>query len=385
MDLSYILNHLGEDREGYFNAVAPPVVQTSNFAFPTVEAMRRGLREEFSYPAYTRGVNPTVEMLREKMAALEGAEDALVFASGSGAIASAVMSNVNSGDHIVSVRDPYTWTNILFSKLLPGFGVETTFIDGCDPANFEKAIKANTRILYLESPNSFTFELQDLGAVSEIARRRGVLTMIDNSYSGPLYQQPLKMGIALSIHSATKYIGGHSDTMGGVVCGSREMMRRIFDSGYMTLGGVAAPFNAWLLLRGLRTLALRMERSSDSTAKIIGFLEKQPEVEKIYYPLYKGNPQYELARRQMTKAGGLFTVALRAASVEQVERFCDSLKRFLLAVSWGGHESLVMPRCLGMPPGSTQEGYNLVRFYIGLEDPEVLTEDLRQALNTLRY
>ena len=384
MDLSYILNHLGEGREDYFNAVAPPVMQTSNFAFSTVEAMRRGLREEFSYPAYTRGVNPTVEMLREKMAALEGAEDALVFASGSGAIASAIMSNVNSGDHIVSVRDPYTWTNTLFSKLLPGFGVETTFVDGRNAVNFERAIRPNTRLLYLESPNSFTFELQDLRAVSEIAKGNGVLTMIDNSYSSPLYQQPLKLGIDLSIHSATKYIGGHSDTVGGIVCGSRKMMRQIFDSGYMTLGGVAAPFNAWLLLRGLRTLELRMKRSSDSAAKVIQFLERERAVEKIYYPLHEGNPQFELARRQMIKAGGLFTAAIRAGSIKEVEGFCNRLKRFLLAVSWGGHESLIMPRCLEMAPDSKEDGYNLVRFYIGLEDPEVLIEDLRQALNNVR-
>src|SRR5690606_36121908 len=206
MDLSFILNHLGEEREDYLNAVAPPVMQTSNFAFRTVDEMRRGLREEFSYPAYTRGVNPTVEMLREKMAALEGAEDALVFASGSGAIASAVMSNVNQGDHIVSVRNPYSWTNTLFTKLLPGFGVEASFVDGNDSENFERAIRPDTRILYLESPNSFTFELQDLRAVSAIAKKHGILTMIDNSYSSPLYQQPLKLGIDLSIHSATKYI-----------------------------------------------------------------------------------------------------------------------------------------------------------------------------------
>jgi len=383
MDLSFILNHLGEEREDYFNAVAPPVMQTSNFAFRTVDEMRRGLREEFSYPAYTRGVNPTVEMLREKMAALEGAEDALVFASGSGAIASAVMSNVNQGDHIVSVRNPYSWTNTLFNKLLPGFGVEASFVDGNDPENFERAIRPETRILYLESPNSFTFELQDLRAVSAIAKKHGILTMIDNSYSSPLYQQPLKLGIDLSIHSATKYIGGHSDTIAGIVCGSREMMRRIFDSGYMTLGGVAAPFNAWLLLRGLRTLELRLERSSESAVKIIRFLEKEPAVEKIYYPLYEGNPQYELARSQMEKAGGLFTIALRANSVVEVERFCNSLKRFLLAVSWGGHESLVMPRCLGMAPDSKEAGYNLVRFYVGLENPQTLIDDIRQALQTL--
>ncbi|HYH57585.1 MAG TPA: aminotransferase class I/II-fold pyridoxal phosphate-dependent enzyme [Anseongella sp.] len=380
MDLSHILNHLGEEREHYFNAVAPPIVQTSNFSFRTVEEMRRGLREEFSLPAYTRGTNPTVAILREKMAALEGAEDALIFASGSGAIASSVMANVNSGDHIVSVARPYSWTSTLFSKLLRRFGVDCTMVDGRDPGDFEKAVRPNTKIIFLESPNSFTFELQDLRAVGEIARKHGILTMIDNSYSSPLFQRPLDLGIDLSIHSATKYIGGHSDTVAGVVCGSGKMMRRIFESEYMTLGGIIAPFNAWLLLRGLRTLELRLERSAGSTAQIIDFLETEDKVETIYYPFYKKSPQYELACAQMKKGAGLFSIALRADSVKQVECFCNSLKRFLLAVSWGGHESLIMPRCLSMQEGSREPGYNLVRFYVGLEDPGLLIEDIRQAM-----
>jgi cystathionine beta-lyase/cystathionine gamma-synthase len=385
MDISYIINELGEDRELYFNAVAPPIMQTSNFAFKNVEAMRRSLPREYDEPFYTRGNNPTVAILRKKLAALEGAEDALIFASGSGAVASAVMCNIQSGEHIVSVAKPYSWTNKLFRELLPRFGVHTTFVDGTRIENFEKALRPETRIIYLESPNTFTFEMQDLEAVATLAKARGIVTMIDNSYASPLYQNPIHMGIDIVIHSASKYIGGHSDVVAGIVCGSQEMMRKLFASEFMTLGGIISPMNAWLLLRGLRTLPIRMERISESTRQIVEFLEKQPDIEKIYYPFLPGNPQYALARKQMKKGAGLFTIALKTDSITQVETFCNTLTRFLLAVSWGGHESLIFPTCVAMSASENstrRAGFNLIRMYIGLEDPQLLMEDIATSLNT---
>jgi cystathionine beta-lyase len=384
MDISYIINELGEDRELYFNAVAPPIVQTSNFTFKNVAAMRSSMPREYDEPLYTRGNNPTVAILRKKLAALEGAEDALIFASGSGAVASAVLCNINAGEHIVSVAKPYSWTNKLFTELLPRFGVQTTFVDGTRTENFEQAIRPETRIIFLESPNTFTFEMQDLEAVARLAKARGIVTMIDNSYASPLYQNPVKMGVDIVIHSASKYIGGHSDVVAGVVCGSSQSMRKLFASEFMTLGGIISPMNAWLLLRGLRTLPIRMERISESTRQVIEFLEKQPHIEKIYYPFLASNPQYELARRQMKKGAGLFTIALKATSLAQVETFSNSLKRFLLAVSWGGHESLIFPTCVAMDASehSTKKaGFNHVRMYIGLEDPQLLIEDISTALN----
>jgi cystathionine beta-lyase/cystathionine gamma-synthase len=285
MDLSYILNEPGEDREFYFNAVVPPIVQTSNFAFPTLADMRVGLTNDYhTYTyTYTRGNNPTVEILRKKLAALEGAEDALVFASGSAAVAAAVASHVKSGDHIISVAKPYSWTAKLMQEWLPRFGVSTTFVDGTQAENFRKAIRPKTRIIYLESLNSFPFELQDLEAVSQLAQAQGILTMIDNSYASPLYQQPISLGIDLAIHSATKYIGGHSDAVAGVVCGTKAAMQKICAGEYMTFGAIAAPLTAWLLLRGLRTLPLRMERSSQTAQRVIAYLEGNPHVEKVIY------------------------------------------------------------------------------------------------------
>jgi cystathionine beta-lyase/cystathionine gamma-synthase len=394
MDLSYILNELGEERDKYFNAIAPPIVQTSNFTFPSVDAMRDDMAFEYEKHFYTRGNNPTVEILRKKLAALEGAEDALVVSSGSTAISTAIVANVQHGDHIVSVLKPYTWTYRLMTEWLPRFGVTTTFVDGTDPENFEQAIQPNTKIIYLESPNSFTFELQDLAAVADIAKKRRaagqeILTMIDNSYSTPLYQQPIRLGIDISIHSASKYIGGHSDLIAGVICGTNAMMKKLFHAEYMTFGGIISPMNAWLMIRGLRTLPLRLERSQQSAKQVLAFLENHPKVQRVYYPFSEQHPQHELARRQMLGCGGLLTIALKTDQIERVDAFADGLKRFLLGVSWGGHESLVFPASVSYSrssikpgePNANPENFNKVRLYIGLEDPSVLIDDLAQALD----
>jgi cystathionine beta-lyase/cystathionine gamma-synthase len=387
MDVSYILNELGEDRENYFNAVTPPLVQSTNFAFRTVAEMRETIVHEHEQPVYTRGVNPTVNILRQKLAALEDTESCLLFGSGSAAVAAAVMANVQAGDHIVCVHKPYSWTDKLLSQLLPRFGVETTFVDGTVAGNFEKAIQPSTRLIYLESPNSFTFELQDLEAVGKIAKKHNLLTIIDNSYASPLpnYQHPARFGIDIIVHSASKYIGGHSDAVAGVLCCSHEMMYRIFKSEFMTLGGVISPFNAWLLLRGLRTLPLRMEKVSRSTPEVVAFLENNPKIEKMYYPFSASHPQYELAKKQMRLGGGQFSIALKTRDLTQIELFCDNLKRFLMAVSWGGYESLIFPACTAYRATTaySEIPVNVVRFYVGLEEPEILIADLKQALERI--
>src|SRR3954468_19738539 len=220
MDLSYIINELGEDREKYFNAVAAPIIQTSNFTFKKVDDLRTAFEDEMSGYLYSRGLNPTVDILRKKLAALDMAQDCLVFNSGAAAIFAGVLANVKSGDHIVSVNKPYTWAQRMFDVILPRFGVTTSYIDGRKIENFEKAILPNTSLIYLESPNSWDYALQDLKAVAELAKAENIITIIDNSYCTPIYQKPLDFGIDLTLQSATKYIGGHSDTVAGVLCGS---------------------------------------------------------------------------------------------------------------------------------------------------------------------
>src|SRR5215203_969173 len=270
-DISYIINELAEERENYFNAIAPPIIQTSNFAFKTVADLRTAFEDEMGGYLYSRGLNPTVDILRKKLAALDGAEDCLVFNSGAAAIFAGVLANVKSGDHIISVRNPYSWAQKMFDVVLPRFGLTTTYVDGTRTENFKDALQANTSFIYLESPNSWDYALQDLEAVATIARQKGIVTMVDNSYCTPLFQRPVEMGIDLSMQTATKYISGHSDTLGGVLSGSHEMMKRIFNSEYLNIGSGIQPFNAWLLIRGLRTLPARLERISRTTQQVIQF------------------------------------------------------------------------------------------------------------------
>ncbi len=386
MHLSDILTHLGENREDYFMAVSPPLIQSSNFAFKTLGDFRQAFTDELAHHIYTRGNNPTVAILRQKLAALEGAEDALVFGSGSAAVAATVISLLKAGDHVVCVQKPYSWTFALLSKMLPRFGVTTTFVDGRDISQIEAAIQPTTRLLYLESPNSLTFELQDLSACAQLAKSKGILTCIDNSYCSPIFQQPIAHGIDLVIHSGTKYLNGHSDVVIGVVCGSKALIQQIFNSELMTLGSILGPHDAALVIRGLRTLELRMQRCDQSAQKITAWLEQHPKVEKVVYPGLPSFPQYELARHQMKGCGGLFSVYLKAPDIEAVEAFFEKLNCFLLAVSWGGHESLVLPtagfyKIPGRPDSPLP--WNLLRFYIGLEDPDWLIADLEQALEVL--
>lgn len=379
-DISYIINHLGEERGKYFNAITPPVFQTSNFAFKDVDELRKSISDEKNNFIYSRGNNPTLDILCKKLAALEDTDEALAFASGMAAISSALISFVNAGDHIVSVRNNYSWTNMLMTKFLPRFGVETTFVDGTNTENFKKAIRKNTKIIYLESPNSLTFELQDLEAVAKIAKTAGITTLIDNSYSSPLTQSPAAMGIDVVLHSASKYLGGHSDIVAGVVCASSENIKRIFENEYLGLGGIISPFNAWLMLRGLRTLQARIDKISETTCAVLNYLESNPMVAEVLHPLSKNHPQYDLALKQMLKPTGLFSVRLATTDRNKIEKFVNSLKQFIIGVSWGGHESLVFP-ALAFDEKRTKEGYsnNLIRFYIGLDDSESLIRDLDQA------
>ena len=379
MDLSYIINELGEDRENYFNAIAPPIIQSSNFAFKNVDEMRSAFADEYSTYLYSRGVNPTVEILCKKLAALDHAEDCLVFSSGAAAIFAAVLANVKSGDHIVSVKKPYTWAQKMFNQILPRFGVTTTYIDGTDIGNFERAILPSTKVIYLESPNSWDYAIQDLKAVAELAKSENIITIIDNSYCTPIYQQPIDFGIDLVLQSGTKYIGGHSDTVAGILSGSSEMIKRIFNSEFLNIGSGISPFNAWLLIRGLRTLPMRLERITKTTLQIVQYLKAHKKVEKVIFAFDESFPQYALAKQQMQGACGLVTFIVKADTVMQIENFCNSLQHILMAVSWGGHESLIVPKCSGIPAANfnaVNAEHRMIRMYVGLEEADYLIKDL---------
>jgi cystathionine beta-lyase/cystathionine gamma-synthase len=386
MDLSYILNELGEERENYFNAVAPPIIQTSNFAFKTVGELRNALNDEFEVNLYSRGNNPTLNILRKKLAALDGAEDALVFGSGVTAISIPVISLLQKGDHVVCVENPYSWTIKLFKDLMPKFGVTTIFIDGTDLENFKNAIKPETKLIYLESPNTFSYELQDLKAIADLAKSKGILTMIDNSYCTPLYQKPIELGIDLSAQTATKYIGGHSDIVAGVLTGSKALIKHIFEREFMNIGPSLSPHSAWLLIRGLRTLPLRLQRSFESTKVVTAWLKQHPAIDKVIWPFDPDFKQSALAHQQMQGCGGLFSFTLKNPSMQKIETFCNNLQHILMAVSWGGHESLVIPTVATIGKDDydpANERHQLIRMYVGLEDADYLIKDLEQALSNI--
>lgn len=382
--ISHIINELGEERAMYFNAVSPPIWQASNFSFDKVDDFSKAFEDERNCYLYSRGINPTTDILRKKLAALDSAEDCLLFNSGAAAIYAGIIANVKAGDHIVSVKNPYSSAKKMFDAILPRFNVSVTYVEGKTIESWQDAILPNTVLFYLESPNSWTYELQPLQAIAKLAKQHQIITFIDNTYCTPLFQNVIEMGIDIAMQTATKYIGGHSDTLGGVLCGSNSMMKKIFDTEFMVIGSGLQPFNGWLLLRGLRTMPMRLERIKNTTHEIIRFLENHPGVEKIIFPFHPSFDQYELAKSQMKEALGLVTIVLKKRNRVEIIRFCESLRHFLMAVSWGGHESLVIPRCTFIGDNifdPNNEVHRHIRLYFGLEDSVLLMKDLDQALN----
>ena len=384
--VSYIINELAEERENYFKSVAPPIIQSSNFAFKTVDALRKAFEDEYSTFIYSRATNPTVKILSDKLAALDGAEDCLVVNSGAGAIFASVLANVQSGDHIISVEKPYSWAQKMFNNILPRFNVTVTYVDGTKTENFEKAIQHNTTLIYLESPNSWNFALQDLEAVAKIAKAKNIITICDNSYCTPLYQSPIAYGIDIAVQSATKYLNGHSDVIAGVITANKEMIAKIYFSEFMNMGISTTPFNAWLMIRGLRTLPMRLEKITANTKQVLNFLKNHEKVEAIIFPFDKDFPQYDLAKKQMTGACGLFSFYIKADTIKEVEDFCEGLKHILIAVSWGGYESLIIPGCASIKAedfNPKNKDHRILRMFVGLEDPEYIIEDLERGFENM--
>lgn len=383
-DLTDILLHQGED-DFAFGAVAPPLFETSIFHFKTFRDFQSALSDEYSHYLYTLGNNPTVNLCEEKLAALEHADRAKLVSSGNAAAVCAIMSQVKGGDHAVIVTDCYNWVSWFFREYLSKYGVEATFVEGTDVAQFEKAMRPNTRIFYLESPTTFTFKLQDLQAVASLAKKHGIKTIIDNSWATPIFQNPIDLGIDMVVCSCSKYLGGNSDLVAGAVFGNAEDMKNVFNNEFLPLGCAPDPFQAWLILRNIRTLHLRMPVHFHNALAIAKMLSKHPKVESVLYPFLPEYPQYELAKRQMKGGSGLFSFRLKTRDVKKVELFTDSLKYFKKAVSWGGYESLVFPQAVHYAPGEpiADDKVSLVRVHIGIEDEKMLEDDLLQALDKI--
>ncbi|MBX4875528.1 PLP-dependent transferase [Rhizobium bangladeshense] len=367
------------DDGNFADAVVPPIFQTSLFTFSDYDEMIAAYRGEKVRPTYTRGLNPTVRAFEEMLAKLEGAEDALGFASGMAAISSAVLSFVEPGDRIVAVKHVYPDAFRLFGTILKRMKIEVTYVDGRDEEAVAKALPG-AKVLYLESPTSWVMEAHDVGALAALARHHGVVSMIDNSWASPFFQRPLTLGVDLVIHSASKYLGGHSDVVAGVIAGSKTMVSRVKAEAYPYLGGKLSPFDAWLLIRGLRTLPLRMKAHEASALEIARRLQKLEVVEAVCHP--------GLANRLpagLNGTSGLFSFIFRDGV--DIRAFADRLKLFKLGVSWGGHESLIVPGEVVLQqkaqPNSAQTfGIHprSVRLHVGLEGTEALWRDIEEAL-----
>jgi len=360
-------------------AVAPPVYQTSLFTFESYQAMVDRFRGDSDRPVYSRVDNPTVSVLLEKMCQLERGEAALAFSSGIAAIANAVLGQVDCGDRVVCVRHCYPDTYRLLKGICGRFGVTTEFVEGTDLAAIEAALPG-ARLLYLESPTTWVMEEQDLTAIADMARSAGVTTIVDNSWATPIFQKPLEAGIDLVVHSASKYISGHSDTVAGLLVGRQQIIDRLVAETTPYLGAKLSAQEAALLLRGLRTLPLRLERHQESALTIARHLVEHESVVCVHHPGLNRS-DYSL----LCGYGGLFSFEVDDSI--DIPAFCDSLSLFRLGVSWGGHESLVMPSEVSINQAGDHSAAidfgvspRLVRLFVGLEDPDELWQDLATAL-----
>jgi len=376
----------GERTDPETGAVVTPIYETSVFAFTSTQQLIDAVSEKITHDVYTRWSNPTITAAERKIAELEGAEECAVFSSGMAAISTAIISLVSPGDHIVSTRDLYGGTIELLSNLMARFGVRTTFVEATDVGEIKSAVRENTKLFFLETPTNPTLKLVDLSKVAEIAKKTNARILVDNTFATPYNQQPLRFGCSVATHSATKYLAGHNDVTAGAAAGPKELigpmkrLRRI-------LGGVLDPHAAWLTLRGMKTLALRMEKHNANGQKVAEYLEAHPKVERVYYPGLGTHPQHSLARRQMKGYGGVLSFELKG-DVDLTMRFVDSLKLALIAPSLGGTETLVsQPSTVSHyfmnPEERRRAGISdsLIRLSLGIEDADDIISDLAQAFD----
>lgn len=376
----WICSRLGEDAPWQLGAASPPIHETSLFTFPTAAALTAALTAEDEHYVYSRGTNPTVDVAQRKLAALERGERAKCFASGMGAISATISSLVAAGDHVLALGAIYGPTT-QFLRYLEKFGVTHTHVAEAD--QLDSVVTPATRLLYFESPSYMPYRLVDIPRLTAWARGRGLVTVMDNTWATPLYQKPLSMGVDLVVHSLSKYVGGHSDLIGGAVVGADRHLRPIGQVEYQLYGAAMPAHDAAKVIRGLRTLRVRMAAHQATALRVAEYLAQHPRVRVVNHPGLPGHPDEALASAQLRGFSGLFSIELDTDDTAKVARFVDGLRIFRPAVSWGGTESLANAPALttkpsvhatmGIPAG-------LVRLSIGLESPETLVDDLAQAL-----
>jgi cystathionine beta-lyase/cystathionine gamma-synthase len=361
--------------------LAPPVVQTSLFAFPSFQALVDGLAGEHRSTVYTRGRNPTRRAVETTLAKLERGGECSCFASGMAAVSAVLTGVLQQGDHVLFVNNVYGPT-LQLARRLTRFGVEHDVLLDLGPDAVRGALRPNTRLVWMESPGTMLFRVLDVEAVAGVAREHGALSCLDNSWSTPLLQKPLEMGVDLVVHSATKYLAGHSDVMAGAVVSSAERMQELFYRSFLLLGGILAPFDSWLLLRGLRTLPARLRQHEADALQVARFLAGHPAVARVHHPAL--SEDRALAERQLRGYSGLLSFELRKADFATVRSVIDRLEHFRIGVSWGGVESLVISPERdddGVRLTSRGTPRGLLRLSVGLEGADLLIEDLARALD----
>jgi cystathionine gamma-synthase len=365
--------------------VTPPIYQTSTFEVTDNEEQQRVTTTD---RYYTRWGNPTITLAEQTIAELEGTDAARTFASGMGAITSTVMAFLKAGDHIVSQQDVYGGVAKFFTQWLPKMGIETTFVDTTDYEQYERAVRKNTKLLYLESPTNPSLRVVDFKKAAAVARKHGLISLIDSTFGTPINQRPAEYGIDLVMHSGTKYLSGHADLTCGVVCGRQELMDQLWET-RTTLGNCMDPHAAWMLTRGLKTLAVRVARQNENALRVAEFLRRHAKVRQVYYPFLENHPQHGVAREQMSGGGGMVTFEVEGTG-EDACRVSEAMRLFTLATSLGGVESLVsipvltshamISAELRKKMGVTEQ---MVRLSVGIENADDLVADLERALQAV--
>lgn len=380
--------HLATGPDPATGAVAPPVVESSAFAYPDLDTWRAVALEQAEGHIYSRNSNPTTRLLEEKVAALEGADSATSFATGMAAISTTLFALLSPGDRAVTIRDAYGATYLHFTTILPRFGIDCKVCQTEDQAALERAVARGCNVLYLESPTNPLLKVVDLARLAQAARQAGAITIVDNTFATPINQNPLELGADLVIHSATKYLAGHSHVLGGVVCGSKELVERVYRHRELT-GPSMQAHTAGLLLHSLKTLGLRVERHNENALALARFLEEHPRIERVFYPGLESHPGHAIAERQMRGYGGVLSFAIEGG-LEAIGRFLPRLRYAYMAANLGQVETVVGPpevtshvecteeemAAAGIPPG-------LVRYSVGIEDVQDLKADLERALAKL--
>jgi O-succinylhomoserine sulfhydrylase len=367
--------------------VAPPIRMANTYIFESAEQAVEAFEKE-NQPVYTRWGNPTTQVMEQKVAALEKAEAAVATASGMAAVTAALLTAVEAGDHVVASTGLYSGTYHYVVEDLPRYGVETTLVEATDPEAFERALRPNTRAIYLESPGNPALLMNDIEAVAKIAHAGEILTIFDNTFATPINQRPIELGIDVVVHSATKFLGGHGDALGGVVAGTQDFIRRVVTGPIRRIGGCISPFNAWLIARGISTLPVRMARHNANALRIAEWLHQRSDIAWVRYPWHPSHPQYELAQRQMPGGGGGVVVFELEGGLAAGTKLLNRVELCARTVSLGDVRSLIthpagtthhsVPREERLHAGITD---GLVRFAVGLEDVDDIIADLDQAMS----